>query len=138
MAGGEDPTAEVLVGTFEVPSVTAACMLIPRDVFHEVGKFNEAYVYGTEDVDLNLMIRQSGRSVYFCGQAALFHHESASQDELGSGVVRVNRMTNAQVFVDRWAPSLSSGRCVWTQSVRRPLGGSARARADGCDHVDAG
>ncbi len=104
---GEDPTAEVLAGTFEVPSVTAACMLIPRDVFQEVGEFNETYVYGTEDVDLNLMIRQSGRSVYFCGQAALFHHESASQDELGSGVVRINRMTNAQVFVDRWAPSLS-------------------------------
>ncbi|MBK5269031.1 MAG: glycosyltransferase [Acidimicrobiia bacterium] len=104
---GEDPTAEVLAGTFEVPSVTAACMLIPRDVFHEVGEFDEAYVYGTEDVDLNLMIRQSGRTVLFCGQAALFHHESASQDELGAGVVRVNRMTNAQVFVDRWAPSLS-------------------------------
>jgi GT2 family glycosyltransferase/spore maturation protein CgeB len=104
---GEDPTVEVLARTFEVPSVTAACMLIPRDVFHEVGEFDEAYVYGTEDVDLNLMIRQSGRTVYFCGQAALFHHESASQDELGTGVVRVNRMTNAQVFVDRWAPSLS-------------------------------
>lgn len=104
---GEDPSAEVLAGTFEVPSVTAACMLIPRDVFYEVGEFDEAYVYGTEDVDLNLMIRQSGRTVYFCGQAALFHHESASQDELGTGVVRVNRMTNAQVFVDRWAPSLA-------------------------------
>ncbi|MBV8465905.1 MAG: glycosyltransferase [Burkholderiales bacterium] len=61
-------------------AVTAACMLVRRDVFLEVGGLNEERLaVAFNDVDLCLKIRDSGRSVVWTPYSVLYHHESLSR-----------------------------------------------------------
>jgi hypothetical protein len=68
-----------LVANHEMSAVTAACMLVRRDVFEWLGGFDEAIAVGFGDVDLCLRARQAGYRVLFCPHAELVHHESYSR-----------------------------------------------------------
>ncbi|MFO7631651.1 MAG: glycosyltransferase [Caldilinea sp.] len=65
-----------LICNREVSAVTAACMLIRRAVFEEIGGFDEAIAVGYGDVDLCLRAGKQGYRTLFCAQATLLHHES--------------------------------------------------------------
>jgi GT2 family glycosyltransferase len=61
-------------------AVTAACMMTRRDVFNEVGGFNESDLAVTfNDVDYCLRLRKKGYLVVFTPSALLYHYESASR-----------------------------------------------------------
>ena len=91
----------------QVPGVTAACMLARRAAIESVGGFSTGYVYGTEDVDLCLKIQEAGGDIVFVAGAALFHHESSTQEELSNPVKRTNRIWNRTLFLDTWGPTIS-------------------------------
>lgn len=65
-----------LICNREVSAVTAACMLVRRAVFEELGGFDETIAVGYGDVDLCLRAGQHGYRTLFCAHAALLHHES--------------------------------------------------------------
>jgi GT2 family glycosyltransferase len=65
-----------LICNREVSAVTAACMLIRRTVFQEIGGFDEAIAVGYGDVDLCLRAGAQGYRTLFCAHAMLLHHES--------------------------------------------------------------
>lgn len=106
-----DPLDPSLNATVDVEAATAAALLVRRDGFDAVGGFDTAYVYGAEDVDLCLKLRQHGKIVVV-GGAALFHHESSSQNAVRRELTRINRMGNWQHFAEVWGPTL-------TRTVRR-------------------
>ena len=61
-------------------AVTAACLLVRREVFERVGGFNETDLpISFNDVDLCLQIRAAGYRNIWTPFAELFHHESASR-----------------------------------------------------------
>lgn len=61
-------------------SVTGACLLTRRDVFEEVGGFDEERLPVTfNDVDLCLKMRRAGYLVVYTPFARLYHHESATR-----------------------------------------------------------
>lgn len=62
----------------EVPSVTAACVMIKKNVFDEVGGFNEEYRNGWEDTDLILKIREKGYKVWYNGTTQVLHKHFGS------------------------------------------------------------
>jgi O-antigen biosynthesis protein len=86
----------------EVSAVTAACLMMPRDLFMELGGFEEAYSCHYQDTDLCLRIRETGRSVLHVGNTTLRHHESVSR---GGTYDLVDRA----IFQDRWAHILDEG-----------------------------
>ena len=60
-------------------AVTAACMVMRREVFLEMGGFDEKnFAIAFNDVDIGLRLRQAGYSIVWSPYAQLFHHESAS------------------------------------------------------------
>ncbi|MDH3346551.1 MAG: glycosyltransferase [Desulfobulbaceae bacterium] len=59
--------------------VTAACLLIKRKVFEEVGGFEEELSHAFNDVDLCLKIRQKGYLITYTPFVELYHYESASR-----------------------------------------------------------
>ncbi|HVO07683.1 MAG TPA: glycosyltransferase family 2 protein [Burkholderiaceae bacterium] len=66
--------------TQEFSAVTAACMLLRRSVFDEVGGLDEQHLaVDFNDIDLCLRIREAGYRVVWTPHAELFHHESASR-----------------------------------------------------------
>ena len=62
-------------------ALTAACLVVPRDLFNQVGGFDEEYWNGYEDVDLCLKIGQAGRLLLYQPQSLVVHHESQSGPE---------------------------------------------------------
>ncbi|MFT3830888.1 MAG: glycosyltransferase family 2 protein [Opitutaceae bacterium] len=64
-----------------VPAVTAACLLIRRDLFFHLGGFDEAFRNGCEDIDLCFRARRLGYSVHVALRSRIGHHVSASRGE---------------------------------------------------------
>ncbi|GAB4332177.1 MAG: hypothetical protein Kow0037_09480 [Calditrichia bacterium] len=62
----------------ELDMVTAACMLIPAEVFKETNGFDEDYLNGMEDADLCLRIRSKGYKVVYQPASTLVHYEGRS------------------------------------------------------------
>ncbi len=80
----------------EFQAVTAACIAIPKRVFHEVGGFDEEYVNGLEDVDLCLRIKQEGYRIIYTPKSVVIHHESVSP-----GRFKFNQH-NSDLYMNRW------------------------------------
>lgn len=59
----------------ELSAVTAACMLVRRRLFEQVGGLDESYPSAFNDVDFALRVGRTGHSVVYAPQAELHHHE---------------------------------------------------------------
>ncbi|MGZ5004258.1 MAG: glycosyltransferase [Chthoniobacterales bacterium] len=79
--GAEDPgVCRQLQVTRNYSAVTGACLLTRREVFDEVGGFDEAQLPVTfSDVDLCLKMRRAGYLIVYTPFAKLIHHESATR-----------------------------------------------------------
>ncbi len=61
-----------------VPAVTGACLLVARDLWTQLGGFDEAYVNGGEDIDLGFRVRALGRINAVARRSVIRHHVSSS------------------------------------------------------------
>ena len=72
--------------------MTAACMVIRKEVFHKLNGFDEAMPVAYNDVDLCIRVRKAGWRIIWTPMAELYHHESASRrrscEALESDVIR--------------------------------------------------
>jgi GT2 family glycosyltransferase len=90
----EDPgVCRQLQVTRNYSCVTGACLLTRRDVFMEVGGFDQERLPVTfADIDLCLKMRRAGYLIVYTPFARLYHHESASRrrtvEPLESDVIR--------------------------------------------------
>jgi GT2 family glycosyltransferase len=81
----------------EYQAVTAACLLVDRNLFWSVGGLDEAYKNSYEDIDLCLKVRARGYRVLLCGDAIVYHFESISDDR------RAHDLRNRALLKNRWA-----------------------------------
>ncbi len=79
-------------------AVTGACMYIRRDALDELGRFDDGYLMGFEDVDYCLRAWEAGHSVRYEPGAALVHVESPTR---GTEVGERER-SSQQRFWGRW------------------------------------
>ena len=86
----------------EMDMVTGACMLVRKELFEELGGFDEAYLNGVEDVDFCLRVREHGFKVVYCPHAVLDHWEGSSAGRFDS----VN--ANLQRFKTKWGNRFDS------------------------------
>jgi O-antigen biosynthesis protein len=77
--GSRGPDASFMVER-EVSGVTAACALMPLDVFKKVGGFTALLPGNFNDVDLCLKVGWSGYDIYWTPDAELYHFESKTRD----------------------------------------------------------
>jgi len=105
-----------LQATRNYSAVTAACLLTRREVFHEVGGFDEERLPVTfNDVDLCLKMRRAGYLIVYTPFAKLYHHESATRRHSVDPL-------EAQVMRERW-PDLLARDPYYNPNL-------SRARAD--------
>ena len=64
---------------FNVSAVTAACMMVPKHVFDEVGGFNEDLAVAYNDIDFCLRIRDHGYEIVQNPFALMYHYESKTR-----------------------------------------------------------
>lgn len=85
-------------------AVTAACLLVRRTVFDEVGGLDErAFPIAFNDVDFCLRIQATGRNVIWTAFAKLIHAESASRGKDVSAEKRARAQREQQGFIERWS-----------------------------------
>lgn len=70
-----DAEHEAVNAVEEFQAVTAACMLVRREVLLEAGLFDEQYVNGYEDIDLCLKVRALGHRIMYTPKSVLYHAE---------------------------------------------------------------
>jgi glycosyltransferase involved in cell wall biosynthesis/GT2 family glycosyltransferase/SAM-dependent methyltransferase len=94
-----------------VDYISAATLLIPRDLFLAAGGFDLAYEPAYyEDVDLCFKIRGLGRTIRFCPEARVVHLEGASANDNPIAEARRRMLgdLNRGKFVSRWGAYLTS------------------------------
>jgi GT2 family glycosyltransferase len=75
------PFGSATDGTRNWLAVTAACMLVERRKFEEVGGFDESFVVAGNDVDLCLRLTRSGYRSLCVSHARMLHHEGRSRGD---------------------------------------------------------
>lgn len=90
-----------------VSAVTAACMVVRREAFLQVGGFDaEKLAVAFNDVDLCLKLRAAGWKIAWTPYATLTHHESASRG-LDSDPEKAERFGGeVRAMHERWGEAL--------------------------------
>lgn len=63
----------------EFQCVTGALLAIRRNVFEQIGGFDENYVFGHEDLDLCIAARAKGYKVWYNAECIAYHFESMTK-----------------------------------------------------------
>lgn len=88
----------------EVISNTAACLLIPKDIYFELSGLDEKYFYGYEDIDFAFKALEKGYKSIYCPKSLLFHHESATRKQ-DDRTLELN-YKNIMYFKSKWEDKL--------------------------------
>jgi GT2 family glycosyltransferase len=93
--------------TQTMSAVTAACMVVRKALFHEVGGFDETLAVAYNDVDLCLRIGARGLRNVWTPFAELYHYESVSRgDDLRSA--RAGFLVESRMIRERWGELLNA------------------------------
>jgi GT2 family glycosyltransferase len=88
-------------------AVTAACMLVRRQVFDEVGGFDEENLaVAFNDVDICIRIYQAGYNNLWTPYAEFNHHESASRGAEDTPEKQRRFTLEAEYMLNKWGPVL--------------------------------
>lgn len=90
----------------DVGAVTAACMAMRREVFEEIGGFDERIAVAFNDVDLCIRTLQTGRRIVYTPYAQLYHHESASRGDDESPEHYMRFRSEIAYMVSKWGQDL--------------------------------
>jgi GT2 family glycosyltransferase len=103
-------------------SVTAACVLMRRDVFERLGGFDEEFTLCGSDVDLGLRAHELGYRVVYNPFARLRHHESAThRGAIPSPDFKIS-LKRYRPWLERGDPYFNTNLSYWqtVPTLRRP------------------
>ena len=77
-------------------ALTAACLMLKKEIFDAAGGFDDGYINGFEDVDLCLKLREAGYKLIFNPKSIIFHFEEKTAGRKKHDIENINR------FMERW------------------------------------
>lgn len=96
--------------TQDLSAVTAACMMMPKEIFHKAGGFDEGFKIAYNDVDLCLKVRELGLLVVYNAFVEAYHYESASRGAENDDPQKEKRWkSEVSRFERKWAEILEGG-----------------------------
>lgn len=88
-------------GVYEFNMATSGCILIPRQVFNEVGCFDERFYNGFCDLDLTYRITRKKYKCVYCSDAIVYHRGKIS------GATRlISEDDTRALFIKKWKDDL--------------------------------
>ncbi|MBS7457827.1 glycosyltransferase family 2 protein [Coralloluteibacterium stylophorae] len=95
----------------EMSAVTAACLVVRREVFEEVGGLDETLSVAFNDIDFCLRIRVAGYRNLWTPYAELYHHESASRGYEDTPEKQARFRGEVERMRERWGEVLVNDPC---------------------------
>lgn len=108
----------------EFQAVTGACFLVCRDLFIDLGMFDEEFKNGFEDLDFCFRARKNGFKVFYSPESHVIHYESKTPGR------HTHHNDNAKLFAQRWQRNISHDiDSIYTQDgLRQVLHGKKKLK----------
>ena len=95
--------------TQNLSAVTAACMLVRKEIYTQLGGLDEINLaVAFNDVDFCLRLRDAGYRIVWTPHAELFHHESASRGFEDTMEKRQRFLAEVKYMETKWAKALEA------------------------------
>lgn len=78
--------------SYNMIAVTAACMLVKKDIYEKAGGFDESLAVSYNDVDFCFTLAERGYRNVLRNDAVLLHHESVSRGQDGESAEKWKRL----------------------------------------------
>ncbi|MFZ0916837.1 MAG: glycosyltransferase family 2 protein [Candidatus Udaeobacter sp.] len=91
----------------DLSAVTAACALVRREVYLQVGGFDENLAVAFNDVDFCLRLREAGYRIVWTPYAELIHHESVSRGVDDSTQKQTRFLAEVDYMNSKWGDILN-------------------------------
>jgi GT2 family glycosyltransferase len=85
-----------------IDGLTAACLLIRKKDFDEVGGLDERFFAYLEDVDLFLRIKKSGKTFAVCQDIAVVHDQGTSSSKMGNFKQKQDLKNWIRIIIKNW------------------------------------
>ena len=106
---GESGYQHRIICQMDLSAVTAACMMVPKEVFDAVGGFTEELAVAFNDIDLCMKIRSSGYLIVYNPFAELYHYESKSRGLENTPEKKSRFGRELKYFQKKWPEILRDG-----------------------------
>ena len=103
----------------DLSAVTAACVMVRRDVFDLVAGFDETLAVSYNDVDFCLRIREKGLLVVYTPQVEVRHYETLSRGRDRRGASRIRQHAERALLNERWARMYVDGDPSLNRNLRQ-------------------
>ncbi|MDO5146373.1 MAG: glycosyltransferase family 2 protein [Eubacteriales bacterium] len=92
-------------------AVTAACLMIRKEIFEEVDGFEEQLEVAYNDVDFCLKVREKGYRNIYLADVELYHYESLSRgiEDTSEKIIRYG--SEVSFMNDKWGEQLKADPC---------------------------
>ena len=92
-------------------AVTAACMMVRKEVFEQVGGFEEKIAVAFNDIDFCMKVRKEGYRNIFLADVLLYHYESLSRglEDSPEKIARFN--SEVSYMQEKWGELLLHDDC---------------------------
>jgi len=90
-------------------AVTAAVMMVRRDVFEEAGEFDEKYAVAFNDIDFCLKVRAVNKLVVYNPYASFHHYESKSRGAEDTYEKQLRFASEIKRFLTKWKDFIIAG-----------------------------
>ena len=90
-------------------AVTAACMMVKKDVFEQVGGLDETFKVAFNDIDFCMKVRSLGKLVVYNPNAKLYHYESKSRGMEDTPEKQERFLGEIERFTNKWPDILRDG-----------------------------
>ena len=102
-------------------AVTAACLMVRKEVFAQVGGFDENLRVAYNDVDFCFSVYEAGYDNVLCNEAVLCHHESLSRGSDENGEKRERLLAEAH-YLYKKHPALDQRDPFYSPNLTPYLG----------------
>ena len=98
-------------------AVTAACLMVKKELYLQVGGLDETFAVAFNDVDFCMKIRQLNKLVVYTPYAKLYHYESKSRGYEDTPEKQKRFNSEIENFERKWSKQLKDGDPYFNQNL---------------------
>ncbi len=98
-------------------AVTAACMMLRKDVFNEINGFDEHLTVAFNDIDLCLKLRQKGYLIVYTPYAELYYHGLLNRDYKDAPELQKLFLKDVEYMREKWGKVIDEGDSYYNPNL---------------------